>query len=331
MAKDIGSYAIDILRNILQSTPIGSIPKAADSVGRIASSLGALSTWEPGTPGDFGRAVGQAKMELSPFQKGVESGLKEAGKQQTIEALMAKVPPQHIEKEAGLSPQNAQQENGDGANILKQLLSVLYKPQSQMGTPGYQPPSMFGGLIKPTPSDQALLMQTYGIRPEVGLQQEVEYRKAKMGELTGENATKFGSLMEGYDAMRNIDSMLFSNPSKAQELIQAGKFTPDFFKSQESRDLQTYIEQAIQLKTRAETGAAMQPNELKNTAKRYVPRLGDSIGTMKNRLKPLAQYFERTLNVMDPQGIHRQRATANEQIVTMLQALLNEKKRRGSR
>ena len=54
------------------------------------------------------------KPQLSPYQEGVKKALKQAGEQQTFEAMQQGVPPQHIEQQAGLSQQQ----------LLDQLLTL---------------------------------------------------------------------------------------------------------------------------------------------------------------------------------------------------------------
>ena len=117
-------------------------------------------------------------------------------------------------------------------------------------------------------------------------------------------ASQFSALMEGREATMNISNML-SNDVNAQLLAQS---VPNFMKSQEGKIFESTLEQAIQAKTRAETGAAMQPAELKNTMKRYSPKMGDSNQTALKRLSPLFDYFNQGIAVADPIGIHTQRA-----------------------
>lgn len=123
--------------------------------------------------------------------------------------------------------------------------------------------------------------------------------------LTPENAGKFNLLIDGLNATNDISNMLNSNIT-AQMFAQG---VPSFLKSQDAKILQAAIERSVQAKTRIETGAALQPSELKSTSKRFMPQKGDTITTALRRLKPLSDYFQGSINVADPTGIHRQRAT----------------------
>lgn len=130
--------------------------------------------------------------------------------------------------------------------------------------------------------------------------------------LKGENAVKFLTLREGRNAVVDIDRFLGESVNSA---ITQQKL-PEFLKSQTAKRLQSAIEQAVQTKTRIETGAALQPSELKSTAKRFMPRVGDSMETAQSRLRTLFDFFDGAIKVMDPTGIHFQRATGQ----TMQQA-----------
>ena len=122
--------------------------------------------------------------------------------------------------------------------------------------------------------------------------------------MSPENAAKFALLTEGLSATQDMDMLLGDNVTQA--MFAQG--IPTFLKSQQGRLLESAIERAVQAKTRIETGAALQPSELKNTAKRYIPRMGDSVETAVKRIQPLYQYFKGAVNISDPTGEQRQRA-----------------------
>ncbi len=143
--------------------------------------------------------------------------------------------------------------------------------------------------------------------------------------LSPENAGKFNLLIDGANSTAAISNMLEDNIT-AQLFAQN---IPNFLKSQKGKLLESAIERAIQAKTRIETGAALQPSELKSTAKRFSPRKGDTIQTALKRLKPLNRFFEGSLRVADPTGIHRQRASGGTTQTGLAQAIQAEKKRRG--
>jgi folate-binding Fe-S cluster repair protein YgfZ len=133
-------------------------------------------------------------------------------------------------------------------------------------------------------------------------------------------------LVEGKNATKTIDNLLGDNITAS--LFKQG--VPGFLKSQQGRLLNSAIEIAVQDRTRIETGAALQPSELKSTAKRYMPRAGDTVDTAIRRLKPLYDFFEGSLNVADPTGTHRQRIassqTSQEKAQLTLDAIAEAKK-----
>ena len=142
--------------------------------------------------------------------------------------------------------------------------------------------------------------------------------------LAPESAGKFALLIEGAEATAELSQMLDSNITK--QMFAQG--IPNFAKSQEGKAMNSAIERAIQAKTRIESGGEMKDTELKSTAKRFMPQKGDTLKTALKRLKPLNDFFEGSLNIADPTGTHRQRASGKQSSVSV-DAIQAEKKRRG--
>lgn len=113
-----------------------------------------------------------SKPTLSPYQEGVKKALAKSGEQQTLEAIMNGVPPQHIEQQAGLSnPQD----------ILNQLIQLS---QSQVSAKQEQggalssmvPQGILGGLISMSQGKafNAPKMESLGLTNAIGLQNVVQ-------------------------------------------------------------------------------------------------------------------------------------------------------------
>lgn len=66
----------------------------------------------------------QAAPQLGPYQEGVKKALKSMGEQHATEAIQQGVPPQHIEQQAGLNPNE----------VLTQLLSSISQQNAQIPT-----------------------------------------------------------------------------------------------------------------------------------------------------------------------------------------------------
>jgi len=169
-----------------------------------------------------------------------------------------------------------------------------------------------------------------GEKEKIGLEAVADLKKALatagIEGLKPEQSGKFSLLLEGEEATRTIDNILFGGSGDFSQDIRNLKFTPDFFKSDRSRQLQLALETAVDDRTRIETGAALQPEELEREAKKLMPRLNESTGTYRKRLGRSFKFFNRALNIADPSGIHRQRAVGSDSFQSGINA---EIKRRG--
>lgn len=297
----------------------------------------------PGKEGEGKRVLGEVMNQLNPMQENVLKTVKKVHAEQVEEAMEAGASGEQVLADAGINispnqPQPEVSEEGvESADPLSVALTgqqppelfkrkggFLHRPmQVDRGTGEVFPEEILGGLIKAHPATTAAMLSNIekaqeiaGKKPlqkgeieKIGLEGMIDLQKelATAGDvkaLTPESAGKFQLLTEGWEATLTIDELLGSNVTAT--LFAQG--VPTFLKSQNARLLSSAIERAVQGRTRIETGAALQPSELKSTSKRFMPKKGDSIDTALRRLKPLHDYFYGAVNIADPTGVHRQRA-----------------------
>ena len=151
-----------------------------------------------------------------------------------------------------------------------------------------------------------------GKREEIGMETFKELQKiyataeAKgVDALPVDQATTFNLLLEGQKAVEEMDAILTDN----SKLF--GKDFKKFFGSQQFKQYDAALERAIQARTRVETKAAMAKGELEATKRRFSPNASDSAQTVRKKNKANYDFFSQSINVVDPKGIHRQRATGN--------------------
>jgi len=123
------------------------------------------------TPTGKGMGTDIAKKALGPYQKGVEKALKLLGENQVNEAVQQGVPPQHIEQQAGLSPEQQVPESGIQAPEQPQSPqstqpefqrqgNFLSRPmQVNQGTGEVHPAEMLGGLIQAHPATTQRMLE----------------------------------------------------------------------------------------------------------------------------------------------------------------------------
>lgn len=75
----------------------------------------------------------------------------------------------------------------------------------------------------------------------------------------------------------------------------------------EGRDVERYIEDAIETKLRLQTGAAANKDEVKKEAAKFKPNQLDSDDTIIGKFDKLERYMQDTFNVLDPSGVVRAR------------------------
>ena len=316
----------------------------------LAGPIGAASTLlggqvsNPNSPQQV-----QDAPQLDPITDAVQKQVIKNTKAHVDQAMASGVPAEHI-----------LQTQAQKAPALSRLFGGLINSGSvNKQTGDVVQPSALWGLIQSTPEDQLNRQNAANARPSAQLNQKIQeanlvpptqaqklasdtsYGVARMKNeadslkrqqelykpLPPEQGAKFSALLEGRDASKAISDMLL-NGDDPNGYIVGNQFTPDFFKGDGLRQYNTALEIAIQQKTRAETGATLGKGELANTIKRYQPRVGDSVKTISSRLKPLFGYFDRAIQIVDPSGVHQERANQTENKSKLLQALIAEKQRR---
>ncbi len=75
----------------------------------------------------------------------------------------------------------------------------------------------------------------------------------------------------------------------------------------EGRDVERFIEDAIETKLRLQTGAAANKDEVKKEAAKFKPNQLDSDETIVGKFDKLERYMQDTFNVLDPSGVVRAR------------------------
>jgi hypothetical protein len=75
----------------------------------------------------------------------------------------------------------------------------------------------------------------------------------------------------------------------------------------EGRDVERYIEDAIETKLRLQTGAAANKDEVRKEAAKFKPAQLDSDETIIGKFDKLERYMQDTFNVLDPSGVVRAR------------------------
>ncbi len=148
--------------------------------------------------------------------------------------------------------------------------------------------------------------------------------------LNTEQGGRFALLIEGRNATEKIGEMLGTGAVGGSRVPW-----PEWWKSQDVKKFQSLIRQAIEAKLRIESGAEVPKHEITNAIRRYMPRIGDSYETAQWRLRPLYNFFNNAIALVDPQGIYtniiqqsRQNAMQSN-APGLLQAIQAEKQRRG--
>jgi hypothetical protein len=149
-----------------------------------------------------------------------------------------------------------------------------------------------------------------GEREKIALQSLVDIRKELLKKenpdaLKGENATKFSLLLSGKDATEQMANILEQN----RNVLTIGNL-PGFLKSQEGRQFSTSMKEAFGARLRIESGAKIGQEEIDDAWKKYAPTPRDSDETIRRKFMFLYNFFTRSINVADPTGIHRQRASS---------------------
>ena len=337
--KNISELLLELIGKVTATS--NRLQDAPSAIGTATGKV--IGEAVPGKEGEGKRVLKEMMNMLNPMQENVLKTVKKVHAKQVEEAMEAGASGEQVLADAGISistnqPQPEISEEGiESADPLSVALTgqqppelfarkggFLHRPmQVNRGTGEVHPEEILGGLIRAHPDTTAQMLSNIlkgqeisGQKPlqkgemeKIGIQGMIDLQKelAKAGSvdaLTPEVAGKFQLLTEGYEATLAIDELLGNNVTAT--LFAQG--VPNFLKSQNAKLLESAIERAVQGRTRIETGAALQPSELKSTSKRFMPKKGDSIDTALRRLKPLYDYFYGAVNIADPTGVHRQRA-----------------------
>lgn len=118
--------------------------------------------------------------------------------------------------------------------------------------------------------------------------------------LTAESAAKTQMLKTAKSAFPGVKKLVFD---KDGSLNRTNLFTADQnVPFTEGRKLRNKMEQGIQAITRSETGAAMPPEEVENTRKRFMPQVGDTKEIAETKLRLYEEFIEGTIKLIDPTG-----------------------------
>lgn len=212
---------------------------------------------------------------------------------------------------------------------------------------GYSPDnpvsSFFNMLgIQPTAQNQVLLTQAkmnrqklageeplqVGEAQKIGMEtmkelEKIAYTAQTKGieALTPEAAGKFNLLIDGDKAVKEVAQFLQDKPGVLWS-------APSFLASQEGRQYESAVKRMVRNKLRIESGATIGDKEVDEEYKKYKPGRTDSKETIRRKLAPLYEFYQGSLNVADPTGTHRQRAsgassTSNKQTIGRFQVEMN--------
>lgn len=118
--------------------------------------------------------------------------------------------------------------------------------------------------------------------------------------LTASEAAKTQMLETAKDAFGGVRELVFD---KDGGLDRANLFNADFNTPfTDGRKLRNQMEFGIQAITRAETGAAMPPQEVENTRQRFMPKVGDTTEIANTKLDMYERFIDGSLQLIDPSG-----------------------------
>lgn len=294
---------------------------------------------EPGKQG----GQQQQKPQQTAYQKGVDKALNENGYTHANEALLHGMDPMMIANHS--SQMGFQNSMNNMTPLLQNLLSAAQAPQSQqiiqadpyaqqaaagleapkkrtplqmltgIGSPGnevYQE-KMKGMRLDNVGKAQKISGQEplqQGDREKAGLEtaKSIAIELAKKGNpdaLTPEASAKFNLIIDGNNATKEMADILVESPGVVWS-------APSFLKSQKGRQYEAAVKRAIRNKLRLESGATIGDKEVDEEYKKYEIGKTDSKETIRRKLSPLNNFYEGSLNVADPTGVHRQRASGSQ-------------------
>lgn len=128
--------------------------------------------------------------------------------------------------------------------------------------------------------------------------------------LTPEASAKFNLMIDGSKATKEVANLLQENPGVIWS-------APSFLKSQKSRQYESSVKRMIRNKLRLESGATIGDKEVDEEYKKYRIGKTDSSETIRQKLNSLNEFYQGSLNVADPTGVHRQRAGGSKGVQTV--------------
>lgn len=259
----------------------------------------------------------QIENSLDPIQLAVLKAIQKKTSEQAVEAIDQRVPPERILGQMGIPTQ-----------------------KTQMNSPTNPVPkerSILGGLIRQTPGQRSIELENaireQQIRGELPLQKgdiqrldilqnnatelasqkfandlALELEKTKdVKALNSADAGKFALVVEGAEAMQNVASLIEENKG-----VIFSSELPFFLKSQKGRQFNSSLRQAFSARLRFESGGAITEAEIEDKWKTFKPNKTDSEETIRQKLSAMNNFFNRTKNIIDPTGVHFERATQGE-------------------
>lgn len=323
----------DILSMLLQT--------AQQQQGQMANVQGEISANQQRMGGGGG---GQPqKPQANAYQKGVDKALNESGYAHASEAIMKGQDPMMIAQQS--SQMGMQQTNANMMPLLQNLLAMAQQPQQpaqQQMTPIQQQAQQ---IAQPTTNPvMGALDAVFGIGTNYKSRQLGNLSKAQeiMGEqplqkgrkeeltytfaneikkeleknnnpdaLTPEASAKFNLIIDGDKAVQEVASILQTNPNVVWS-------APSFLKSQQGRQYESAVKRMIRNKLRLESGATIGDKEVNEEYAKYKVGRTDSLETIRKKLNPLYEFYQGSLNVADPTGVHRKRASGGSKKETTI-------------
>ena len=81
------------------------------------------------------------------------------------------------------------------------------------------------------------------------------------------------------------------------------------------------LERGMQGITRTETGAAMPAEEVHNTKKRFMPKMGDKKANVAAKIRAYKYFINNAVDLMNPQGLNRNQMTPEQATAAMNKAV----------
>lgn len=274
----------------------------------------------------------------SAYTKGVDKALKESGYSQAMEALTQGVDPMHISSEANRMGMMLGQQTAMQQPLLQNLLAMAQQPQQPMQPQMTPIQQQAQKIAQPTTNPvmgvldavfgvgtnyKARQLNNLGKAQEImgeqplqkGRKEELTYtfaneiqkellKKGNPDALTPEASAKFNLIIDGDKATQEVAGMLQDNPSVVWS-------APSFLKSQQGRQYESAVKRMIRNKLRLESGATIGDKEVNEEYAKYRIGKTDSKETIRRKLNPLHEFYSGSLNVADPTGVHRERASGS--------------------